>query len=310
MEPQMETGSHLPERIDPLTPGQEGLPAGSNIDTDIKMEDVSDAGATRPPAPPSRYECEGARLDGNCKHLEDLKRHIENGQVLQLQLDRVTDSDLDKWASQLRTAIRDFAIRYFESDSPFLNFQERFKMAQRAAGFELMAETTVGTVDFRSFLSSPTRCSAVIQACIWAFLDREVFSKFCWAGELSDDVVRIYEKLWNAAEDVEGDRKVKAWVVSTTKLFVDLDGIEGEKEAMKEERNATIQNLVENILKIIEPFAKLIIGRIAMSISSGKWKTSWKEQSPWTAIFAVRPLMLPGALALMSLISSMLRPWR
>jgi chromosome segregation ATPase len=153
--------------------------------------------ATQSSLTTSRSQLEHAEAEKNEFRRKWKQSAKELGQLTRTSqsASQVTDSDLDKWASQLRTAIRDFAIRYFESDCSFPDFQERFERAKSAVGFEFMRETTAGTTDFIGFLVSPTRRSAVIQAFIWAFLDQAVFCEFRWAGELSYNVFRVHIKL-------------------------------------------------------------------------------------------------------------------
>ena len=89
--------------------------------------------------------------------------------------------------------IRDFTIQHFEHDGTLrVGFNRAMEESERRKYYFLMKGTTPGTVDYEVFLSSPSRCSSVVQAFMWHVLKQRVFMRFRWAEEVSKEAHALY----------------------------------------------------------------------------------------------------------------------
>ncbi|KAI1407356.1 hypothetical protein F5Y13DRAFT_131161 [Hypoxylon sp. FL1857] len=153
-----------------------------------------------------------------------------------VQLD---DQELIQKVSQLRFNIRNFILAHFESSHPTsikdsracLNYILKFR-PNNMGSFE----------EFEYWMQIPPRRTLVLRAFLWAFLQRDIFGEFRWAGK---DVAGAFYYMRRALGSFLGDasvgtpdeiqvrRKFHTWKANTTTLVAEwmkLDQQEGRKE--------------------------------------------------------------------------------
>lgn len=238
------------------------------------------------------------RLEATQAEREDVRRRWKQSTKELRQLTRpqhvgfqVTDDDLVKWTMQLRLMIRDFTIRHFECDGgPRTGFNRAMEESERGMYHFLMKGTTPGTRDYEVFLSSPSRCSSVIQAFMWHVLKQRVFTRFRWAEEVSKEAHALYRYFYDgkpyaslvlsglhqsrascsllmantvfspelinspAPADAEAIKRFKLWSVSTTALLQDC--VSGNTQTRPEDpkENNIFKSIVLRAHDVISPF--------------------------------------------------------
>ena len=210
---------------------------------------------------------------GHMQVLRDLNR-FKAGQGFA----QMADDFLTQKARELRQDIRDFSIQYFDGE---------YEDPARARHQSALTETKLGRYmfgitplnPFKSFLMSPSRCSAAIEAFLWVTLTKFVFGGWYWAGACRLHLRQVFAwmkpnnfsfAVYNdedknnkndkhkagatgnskdtSAADPEAERRFYTWRANTAKLVSERpDSIQCD---------SLCNILVEDICSTIEPYLR------------------------------------------------------
>ncbi|KAI0835834.1 hypothetical protein F5Y06DRAFT_119873 [Hypoxylon sp. FL0890] len=153
-----------------------------------------------------------------------------------VQLD---DQELIQKVSQLRFNIRNFVLQHFESGQPLSMKDSRACLNNILRYYP----NILGSFEeFEYWMQIPPRRTMVIRAFLWAFLQRDIFGEFRWAGK---DVAGTFYHMRKALgsflgaasggtpDEIQAQRKFHTWKANTTTLVAEwmkLDHQEGRKE--------------------------------------------------------------------------------
>ena len=114
--------------------------------------------------------------------VSELNRFMARGQGFV----QVTDRELIQHATQLRFNVRNFAEHYFGGEtvdakgiSSFSSFFQEYRRIPHE--------------DYEACMKSSSKRPMVIRTFIWAFLVKDIFGQFCWAGS------RVHDAMTNLA---------------------------------------------------------------------------------------------------------------
>ncbi|KAH6884801.1 hypothetical protein B0T10DRAFT_564231 [Thelonectria olida] len=222
-----------------------------------------------PPALPPRESTQRSEVDQDGTQNNalkegyvDLQTHVQRCEELEQQLEavteewkisarelnelqardekpcQVTDSHLIDQAQQLRYAIWNFSIQYFEDKWP--DVLTRFR--ENAAYFPDLEATTPGSSSFDVYLKHPTKRPKVVAAFLWQVLHVHVFDKFFWTGDgMSKNLRELRKFLYpeNRPKSLEmtpprpeAEQAFQLWSTTTTQLV--LDAIDSDTSRAQE----------------------------------------------------------------------------
>jgi hypothetical protein len=108
--------------------------------------------------------------------LQDANREMESAANNQQIYHQLEDSEITAQAKRLRVDIRDFALRYAETNESGIHVSP--------ASYSILEKyLQVPTNILNNYLDSPSSRSSIIRAFLWAYLHDKVFRQFRWVPE-------------------------------------------------------------------------------------------------------------------------------
>ncbi|KAI1422315.1 hypothetical protein F5Y12DRAFT_717548 [Xylaria sp. FL1777] len=175
------------------------------------------------------------------------------------RMHQLSDSEVIGLVMQLRYAIRNFSLQYFEEKAP-----QQSREAPINNLINYMPEIS-GLHDYHDYLLSETKGPIIIQSFLWSFLVGEIFEKFCWVPSLRDSVAKVYMALRPVCKGADyqevsiqpdAEQKFQNWKATTSALI--LKSME-EKESLEmsyDVRKNFVCNISTRVLDVIRPFAR------------------------------------------------------
>ncbi|KAL8863459.1 MAG: hypothetical protein Q9178_000140 [Gyalolechia marmorata] len=160
---------------------------------------------------------------------------------------QVTDQELVQKTTLIRYNIRNFADQ---------NFVGEIKDAKVLRTFCAYANEYLGVPPevLERLLKSPSNHAVVVKSYLWAFIAKDIFGKFCWAGTKMSNSLSHLAAVLKPVENVnsvslEAKRKFQTWKANTTTLLIDTDD-----EHSTHRRN--IDKIVREILQTLRHLSK------------------------------------------------------
>ncbi|KAL8916995.1 MAG: hypothetical protein Q9172_006021 [Xanthocarpia lactea] len=134
---------------------------------------------------------------------------------------QVTDQELVQKTTLIRYNIRNFADQ---------NFVGEIKDTKVLRTFCASAKEYLGVPPevLERLLKSPSNHAVVVKGYLWAFIAKDIFGKFCWAGSKISHAMAHLAAVIKPVENVnsvslEAIRKFQTWKANTTALLIDSD---------------------------------------------------------------------------------------
>ncbi|CAI7638533.1 unnamed protein product [Penicillium discolor] len=166
---------------------------------------------------------------------------------------QMTDDVLVQHVNHLRQSIMEFSAQYFSDKLPSLR-----AIKDRHSLFE--EHIAISRGEWEGYMRSASLRANFIQAFLWAFINGEIFGKFCWMTDKSGSSVRhMYEsfgQLYEESEDLVPDARQKCsmWRANTCNLM--LDAMELQREEVYDDRPEWVERIVGTVTKLLYPFSR------------------------------------------------------